>query len=110
MKWLLDLWEKFKQWLSQPISRKAIRVTELPDQLSPMLVYIVGEGGYLWYASMVCPCGCKEVLYMNLGPEEQPKWQVTEHTDGNVTLHPSIRRVRGCKSHFFLRKGVVKWC
>ena len=27
-----------------------------------------------------------------------------------VTLFPSVHRMVGCKSHFFIRKGKIAWC
>jgi glycyl-tRNA synthetase beta chain len=30
--------------------------------------------------------------------------------DGKPTISPSILRLRGCKSHFFIRNGQVLWC
>ncbi|MFD1328853.1 DUF6527 family protein [Mycoplana ramosa] len=59
---------------------------------------------------MICPCGCRAVLHMNLLPDERPCWRVTRHMDGSTSLHPSVWRQKECKSHFWFRKGRVKWC
>lgn len=85
-------------------------VEELPDAVTGGQLFIVGEDGYFWCAAMVCPCGCGETLQMSLLSEGRPRWEFTEHNDGTPTLHPSVWRVVGCHSHFFLRKGVVVWC
>jgi len=56
-----------------------------------------------------CPCGCGESIQMNIFPDAHPCWQVTHHSDGAVSLYPSIRNQSGCKSHFFVRRSRVYW-
>lgn len=92
-----------------PAPLVAIRVEELPDNLDTKSVYLVGEGCYLWFAAMKCPCGCGSVLHMNLLAESRPQWKVTEHADGTVSLAPSVWCTKGCRSHFFLRRGLIDW-
>jgi hypothetical protein len=84
-------------------------VEELPDRIKSGTVYLVGEGGYLWYAAMLCPCGCGETLHMNLMPHSRPQWNVTKHPDATLSLHPSVWRLTGCRSHFFVRRGRIVW-
>ncbi|MER9141803.1 DUF6527 family protein [Mesorhizobium sp. M0871] len=59
---------------------------------------------------MLCPCGCRRVLHMNLLADERPCWRLTRHDDGTTTLHPSVWRTTGCGSHFWFRRGRVEWC
>ncbi|WP_236819161.1 DUF6527 family protein [Alicyclobacillus ferrooxydans] len=59
---------------------------------------------------MLCPCGCGEVLHMSLHPDGRPRWELTRHPDGTVSLSPSVWRKVGCRSHFFLERGRVRWC
>lgn len=59
------------------------------------------------YIIFVCPCGCGQVLNIPVmkGPKVDGAWQ----WDGNrdvPTLHPSIKRLDGCKWHGWLRNGV----
>src|SRR4028119_2288829 len=110
MKWLRYFWHSLKRWLlRQPIPKRTIRVEELPDRLHPNCIYIVGEGAYKWYVAMLCPCGCGATLHMSLMPEGRPRWELTEHDDATVTLHPSVWRNQDCRSHFFLRRGSLQW-
>lgn len=83
---------------------------EIPDCLEKNVIYICGEGGHLWFAAMRCPCGCGETLQMSLHKEGRPRWELIRHSDGTVSLRPSIWRKRGCGSHFFFERGRVKWC
>ncbi|WP_436231260.1 DUF6527 family protein [Caballeronia sp. LjRoot29] len=59
---------------------------------------------------MICPCGCGEVIELNLLKQARPCWSAEEHPDGTISLVPSVWRQRGCRSHFFLRRGGIEWC
>lgn len=80
------------------------------EHLKARTLYVVTEDGEPWSVAMLCPCGCGETLHMNLLPDERPVWRLTVHDDGSSTLHPSVNRIKGCRSHFWLRKGRVYWC
>jgi hypothetical protein len=86
-----------------------VAVGDEPDVLVPMHLYAVGENGQLWHATMLCPCGCSERISLNLLPDDSPSWKLSEHA-GGPTLHPSVWRHVGCRSHFFLRSGRIEWC
>jgi len=81
-----------------------------PTTLKSKTLYIVEDDGYVESASMVCPCGCGKVLHMNLLQDERPCWRVEVHRDGSSSLHPSVWRKVGCKSHFWFKAGRVRWC
>jgi hypothetical protein len=105
----------FVQWIAGlwPWNRRAYRakfVEDIPAHLRARLVYIVGEGNHVWAAAMVCPCGCNEIIHLNLLPDVRPRWQFVMHNDRSVTLHPSVCRQKGCRSHFYLRAGRIVWC
>jgi hypothetical protein len=89
---------------------QTIWAKELPEPLNPMAVYVLGEGEYLWFVVMICPCGCNAKLEMSLLADAKPRWRLIEHTDGTVSLQPSVWRRIGCRSHFFLRHGLIQWC
>ncbi|MGO9145122.1 MAG: DUF6527 family protein [Desulfomonilia bacterium] len=85
-------------------------IEELPEQLLPGIVYLVGEAEHFWCAALLCPCGCQAVIQLNLLTSTRPVWQFERHPIMDLpTLSPSIRRTQGCKSHFFLRRGRVHW-
>lgn len=101
-------------WLLQSLRAnraryRIVHAEELPEILSPRLVYAIGENGHLWYAAMRCPGGCGRVLHMNLVPDMRPVWELDEHPDGTVTLEPSIWRQTDCKCHFRLTRGLIHW-
>lgn len=75
----------------------------------PSRVYIEHRGGKDRWVHLVCPCGCRDVITMNLMTSQRPHWAVTRHEDGSVTIHPSVDKTTGCRSHFFVRRGNIEW-
>jgi hypothetical protein len=123
MKWLASAYLWIKAGTHQlanslaalwPISRRGLyrarRVEDLPDRLARSTVYLVGEGEHVWQAALLCPCGCRDLIQLNLLPQTRPRWRYEEHAGRVVTLDPSVWRQRGCRSHFVLRHGRVRWC
>lgn len=86
----------------------AVRAHELPDTLKPRALYLIGDGTP-WCAALLCPCGCRAVLQLSLLEEDSPRWRLLLNGNGLPTLVPSVRRTRGCHSHFFLRGGRIVW-
>lgn len=85
------------------------RVEDLPDVTEPLKLYLAGSEPNLWAAAMLCPCGCKERIELNLLKAAKPCWTVNVHHNGTASLSPSIWRQKGCRSHFFLRNGFIEW-
>lgn len=118
------LWKRLRAWGASLRKRlfprlrptqpyHAIRIEDdeqLPETLSTSTVYIIGVPGNEWLAKMICPCGCGEILFLNLLQDEIPNWKWHVSADGMVTLNPSVWRRVGCKSHFFLRDGLIQRC
>jgi hypothetical protein len=112
---LTAIWLWTRSWFVRPdkpkVPFKTVLLAELPELLDPGSVYVLGEGQYRWFVAMLCPCGCKAVLQVSLLTDAKPRWRLIEHADdGTVTLQPSVWRLEGCRSHFFLRRGRIQWC
>ena len=88
---------------------RSARVADAPDRPAKNVVYLVGEDGYEWSAVMKCPGGCGEVLEMNLLPDAKPVWRATEHSDGSISLYPSVWLKTGCRCHFVLDQSRIRW-
>lgn len=112
MKFIRWMWTAVLSWFGRRQERplKTVVVEELPDRLEAKTVYVAGENGHLWFVAMICPCGCGETLQMSLLKNVRPRWNVTQHQDGTVSLSPSVWRKVGCCSHFFLVHGRIQWC
>lgn len=81
-----------------------------PELLSAGVLYLVGPSPHQWKATLLCPCGCDEQIDLNLMADTKPRWKCTISSAGRVTMHPSVWRTRGCRSHFWIREGNVVWC
>jgi Family of unknown function (DUF6527) len=103
---LARLWRRL---FKRSLVYRAGRVSDVPDGLNDGIVYIVGADGYDWSALMRCPGGCGKTLEMNLLPTAKPVWRMIEHEDGVVSLHPSVWLKSGCKCHFVLHHGAIRW-
>jgi hypothetical protein len=58
------------------------------------------------WAVFRCPCGCGELLTINLDPRTGPHWRLLR-SRSRVSLSPSVWRTSGCHSHFILWKNRV---
>lgn len=95
------------KWL-QP-KHKTEYQEELPDLLNNKTIYIVGQPEQPWMVAFKCPCGCGNVIHLNLLQDSNPRWRIIKNSKGRITISPSVWRTRGCKSHFFVRKSKIDW-
>ena len=90
---------------------RAVFVEERPDsdEMAALTLYLVGTRDEPFCAAMLCPCGCGDGLYLSLVEGDRPRWRVKVYSNGAPTIVPSIWRVVGCRSHFFMFWGRVRW-
>ena len=103
--------KKLLKW-AEGLFRKKYKyrfVSDVPDIIEPKTIYIIQNDGYSWQLNMRCPCGCKKTLHMNLMKEYKPYWRFEINKRNRITIYPSIHRIVGCRSHFFIRKGDIVW-
>ena len=76
----------------------------IPDRLNEGIIYISRR---YRTASHLCCCGCKlEVVT----PLNAAKWRLTEHSDGAISLRPSIGNWSfPCESHYFVTQNRIRW-
>jgi len=86
-----------------------ITVDDVPDIVEARKVYVVGENKREWLAVLECPCGCKDIIQLNLLKDAEPNWRVMYHKSNRISIFPSIRRIRSCYSHFTITKGRLRW-
>lgn len=82
---------------------------DLPIRWNFDTIYIIGDKGYEWMIGFKCPCGCKDVIHLNLLQDCHPCWNYTFSEFGEVSVYPSIKRKRKCYSHFTIRNNHVNW-
>lgn len=107
---LRDLWRRVflrvhyrrKRWIG---SLEGV-VDPKPDE-----ILLIGDDGKPKWAILKCPCGCSEMLHVNLMKSHYPHWELTEELDGNISLSPSLWIDQSrCGSHFFIWHGRIIWC
>lgn len=74
----------------------------LPVKVEEGIVYICKPEAVL---HLKCPCGCGDIISLPCVDQPvHPNWQTLENT-----IIPSIQRTVGCKSHFTITNGIVKF-
>ena len=103
------LW-RMADYLAPARTLQTIAGDSLPPTVPRRDVVLARADGEDWCVGFRCPCGCGRTIELLVIPEAKPRWDVQADTKGRVTLHPSVWLRDGCKSHFFVRKGRIKWC
>jgi len=98
-----------KDWFANKNVLVWVEINALPMDLAPGKLYVLGAEESLRAIAMQCPCGCGGSIHLNLLPHARPSCEITHHSDGTVSLHPTIRSQSGCGSHFFVRRSRVYW-
>ena len=88
---------------------RLVSTQEMPETPQVSEFYLLGQKKHPWAAAFLCPCGCEAMIQLNLLSEATPCWKVRKHLDSSVSVSPSVNRITGCRSHFWIRKGIVKW-
>lgn len=82
----------------------------LPLELRARTFYVVKDDGIAEHVAFICPCGCGDLVQLNLLPDERPCWQLMCDPKGRLNLHPSVWRTKGCHAHFWVRGSRIGWC
>lgn len=80
-----------------------------PEDIKANIVYIVGGGNYVKWAYLRCPDNCGDNIMLNLSVNRKPLWSVVQDKKGRATIYPSIYKLDGCKSHFWIKNGKLIW-
>jgi hypothetical protein len=73
---------------------------------SPGDTVLIERGTPQWLL-MVCPCGCGEILPINLDRRSGPAWKLYKHPRHGISLFPSVWRETGCESHFIIWRDQI---
>src|SRR5579862_3701605 len=109
--WLSQLW----RWLFPPKRKNVFCSVAYVDSISqtdkPLRqgkLVVVGAKEHPKWLRFVCPCGCGEIVALNLMKSHSPRWTVALHDDSTLTVHPSIDS-KTCRSHYWIRQNQVHW-
>ena len=107
IKWYRKIIEKLAEWIQ--FEYRYYFVDEIPENICQRSIYIVGEKEQPWLIAFRCPCGCNNLIQLNLLKEARPRWNYVVSKKNKITVKPSIWRNVDCRSHFFIRKSKIKW-
>lgn len=108
----MNIVSRIKSWIERLLGR-GIWLFETcedpPEDPAKRRVYLIGDPDLPWAAAFLCPCGCDELVQLSLMRNDDPSW-IAGGKDGEpASVHPSIWRIRGCCSHFFIKNGRIIW-
>lgn len=106
-KWYLKIVESFRNWL-QPAYMHFF-VDDIPENVGSRTIYIVGNKEQPWLIAFKCPCGCNNLIQLNLLKEASPLWGYKVTNKNKINVSPSVWRSSGCKSHFHVQKSKINW-
>lgn len=105
-RWFTRLWGKF----GPARNLQVIDGEALPPTLPVRNLVLVRDDGDDWSVGMRCPCGCGDTIELMTLREARPRWDISVNQAGHPSLHPSVWRKSGCRSHFWVRDGRILWC
>jgi len=101
--------EPLCRWLERRARLTTRIVSELPQRFDRNALYLAQRGGRLSQIGFLCPCRCGAVLRLDLVAPGPPRWRLKLHSDGSVTIFPSIDQRTSCGSHFRIHRSQVIW-
>lgn len=101
-------WGSLVAWFRGDLVCVDVHGDEPPNKIARRRLIRMIDEGEPWAAVMMCPCGCGEVIELSLSPASKTYWTLEIEADW-PTLHPSVWRSTGCRSHFWVRRGRLHW-
>lgn len=81
--------------------------SEVGDRLrNPGDAVIIERDAPRWML-LKCPCGCGEVIPVNLDARAGKAWRLYRREQGSISLFPSVWRDTGCESHFIIWRSNI---
>ena len=101
------MWKKVSAYLRYRFFKtySTQKCEDTPEKMNSHIIYLIDD----WSLAFKCPCGCSSNIYLNILPDASPKWSY-KIKNRKINISPSIRRKKGCKSHFWIEKGKIVWC
>lgn len=114
--WLIETWNSLWDFKSQTVDVKVDEkkfivenAEDVPASIFDNTIFIIQDGNEPELLAFKCPCGCNENILLNLLKDAKPQWKFKINKKGTIDIKPSIWRKIGCKSHFFIKNGIIEW-
>lgn len=69
---------------------------------------VVGPKERPKWLRFLCPCGCGEVVALNLMTSHSPRWAISEDVGETLSVSPSADSTT-CGSHYWIRRSRIHW-
>jgi hypothetical protein len=105
------IWQRCRWRKRRRAFKGVIQLDSSVDPASEMAagkLVLIGPGEKPKWLRFKCPCGCGDVIALNLMVSHYPRWSVEIHKDGTLTAMPSVD-AKTCGSHFWIRRNKVDW-
>jgi hypothetical protein len=99
-------YEKFLSFIGFKYKLEFSEDVLLRHEMKKMSIYAIGGLENCWCITFICPCGCNEIILLN-SLDNFPSWRIKSEVP--VTIKPSIHRIKGCKSHFWIINGKARF-
>jgi hypothetical protein len=103
-------WRDLRERIAPARRVRIIEGDSLPSTLPRRDLILARDDNEDWCVGLRCPCGCSSAIELLVVPEAKPRWDLAIDARGRPSLSPSVWRKTGCRSHFWLRAGRVRWC
>lgn len=107
MKWIQIVESKFAHRLQT--DHQIVYLDEFPEKIYDKTIYIVGEIKHPWLLAFKCPCGCQNLIQLNLLKDADPCWRFKVDKKRKINIYPSVWRTNGCRSHFLVQSSKIRW-
>jgi hypothetical protein len=115
MRYLRALFRSIRQWWRNRKRRHRFAgFIHLESSVDPALelkagkLVLIGPKEKPKWLRLKCPCGCGDIIALNLMASHYPRWFVEIHEDGTLTANPSVD-AKICGSHFWICRNRIKW-
>jgi hypothetical protein len=78
------------------------------QRLAPGVIVVIAAAQTPKMLRFLCPCGCGEIITVNLMARVGKAWRLTFIPKRGVSLWPSVWLDVGCQSHFILRNNTAR--
>lgn len=107
---ILNAFRRATSYIRGDLKVISMQGDQLPERFRNRHAVLMVDHGEQWSLGLNCPCGCGEVIELLLVEEVDQYWSLHIDQIGRPTLKPSIWKSTGCRSHFWVTNGQIKWC
>lgn len=105
---VMHAWNRWTSWVHRELLVADVHGDEVPSQLPRRRLLHMIDEGQPWAVVLSCPCGCGEPIELSLSRASKTHWTLTVERE-RPTLRPSVWRNTGCRAHFWVERGRIRW-